>query len=159
MKAFIEIAKGTNVKYEFNHKYKRLEVDRFLHTPLMYPFNYGYIPDTLAEDGDPIDIVLLCSHQIMPGVITDIEPIGVLDTSDEAGPDPKIVCRPSHKIDPINQEIKDIADIPEHERKEIAYFFEHYKDLEAGKWIKVSGYKGKAEADRLISESAARFIK
>lgn len=143
---FIEIPQGVSVKYEIDKESGAIFVDRFLYTDMEYPFNYGFVPGTLAGDGDPIDILVLSSKPVVPGVVIPCKPIGMLEMEDEAGPDSKIVAVPLEKINPPFGKWNDVNDIPQKIRDEIKHFFEHYKEKEPGKWVKITGWKGKADA-------------
>ncbi len=150
---YIEIPQGSSVKYELDKELDVVRVDRFLHTSMQYPFNYGFIPATHAEDGDPADVLLLSSLPIVPGVIVSARPIGVLEMEDEAGPDNKILAVPLEKIDPDLAHIKDAQDLSEHVKRRIKHFFESYKQLENGKWVKTGEFLGKMEAEAEIRKS------
>ncbi|MCL4358534.1 MAG: inorganic diphosphatase [Patescibacteria group bacterium] len=154
--ALIEIVKGSNVKYELDKDSGVLVVDRFLHTAMGYPFNYGFIPGTLAEDGDPIDILVLADLEFMPGTLIGVKPIGMLAMEDEAGIDTKIISVPVIKIDPVFGQVEDINDLAEPIKNKIKHFFENYKTLEPGKWVKVKNWLGRAEAIRAVSEALKR---
>ena len=143
---FIEIPQGVSVKYELDKESGVVFVDRFLYTDMDYPFNYGFIPQTLAGDGDPIDVLVLSSKPVAVGVVIPARPIGMLAMTDEAGEDTKVVAVPSPKVDPKYADYNDIDDIPKKILDDIKYFFENYKKKEPGKWVKVSGWKGKKEA-------------
>jgi len=151
--AFIEISKGGNVKYELDKESGLIFVDRFLHTAMAYPFNYGFIPHTLAEDGDQLDILVLSEQSVVPGCVIPLTVIGFLDMEDEKGIDPKIVAVPSKKIDPFFGEYKDVGDIPDSLKSKIQHFFEQMKALEPGKWVKVKGWKDKKSAQELVKKS------
>jgi len=152
----IEIPMNSNVKYEIDKETGVLYVDRILFTAMVYPFNYGFIPGTLEEDGDPVDVLVLGFEPLHPGSVIKTRPIGVLETEDEKGRDAKIVAVPSEKIDPRFENIRDISDLPANLRERIAHFFEHYKELEKGKWVKVIGWKSRDEALKRISEAIRR---
>jgi len=153
----IEIPMNSNVKYEIDKETGILFVDRILFTAMVYPFNYGFIPGTLEEDGDPVDVLILGFEPLLPGSVIKARPIGVLETEDEKGRDAKIVAVPSEKIDPRFENIKDISDLPANLRERIAHFFEHYKELEKGKWVRVIGWKNRDEALKRISEAIRRY--
>lgn len=153
----IEIPMGGNVKYELDKEKGVLIVDRILFTAMYYPFNYGFVPGTLEEDGDPVDVLVLGYEPILPGSIIRVRPIGVLETEDEKGRDAKIIAVPVSDIDPRFDNIKDIDDLPENIRDRIAHFFEHYKELEKGKWVKVIGWKNREEALKRIRETIERY--
>lgn len=153
----IEIPMSSNVKYELDKETGLLFVDRILFTSMVYPFNYGFVPNTLEEDGDPVDVLLLSYEPLIPGSIIKARPVGVLETEDEKGRDAKIIAVPIDKIDPRFEKIKDIEDIPNSLKERIAHFFEHYKELEKGKWVKVLGWRKRDEALRRISEAINRY--
>ncbi len=155
----IEIPMGSGIKYEIDKETGLVFVDRILFTAMHYPFNYGFIPGTLEEDGDPVDVLVLGYEPLHPGVVIKARPIGVLETEDEKGKDAKIVAVPVEKIDPRFENIKDIEDVPKSIREKIAHFFEHYKELEKGKWVKVIGWKGKEEAKERIRQAIERYQK
>ena len=148
----IEIPSGGTIKYEVDEDTGVLFVDRFLHTAMFYPFNYGFIPGTAAEDGDPIDVLVLSSQPIQPGVVIPATPIAILGMEDEEGPDDKIVAVPPEKVDPIYGKIKSADDIDQHVKEQIKHFFEHYKDLESNKWVKITDWKGKTEALKAVEK-------
>ena len=151
--AFIEIPKGGNIKYEIDEESGMMFVDRFLHTAMHYPFNYGFIPHTLSQDGDPLDVLVLSDQSVAPGSIVPLNVIGYLDMEDEGGIDPKIVGVPSKKVDPFFGEYQDIKDVPESLKAKIKHFFEQMKALEPGKWVKVKGWKDKKSAFELVKKS------
>ena len=143
------------IKYEYDKETGFIFVDRYLYTTMFYPCNYGFIPQTLSDDGDPIDVMVVGRMPVIPGAILRARPIGVLKMEDEAGMDEKILAVPIDKITPINRNIKTYRDIPEIDLARIAHFFEHYKDLEPNKWVKVQGWDGIEEAHRLIEAGIA----
>ncbi len=145
----IEIPYGHNVKYEIDHKTHQLICDRFLHGPFAYPFNYGYIVNTLGGDGDPLDAVVICKRTLLPTCLINCKIIGALITEDENGRDEKILLVPDDKVDPYNKKIKSYLDLDTHTLDEIKYFFEHYKDLEPGKFIKVDKFVDFPEANNI----------
>lgn len=147
----IEIPKGSSVKYEIDKDSGALFVDRFLFTPMAYPAAYGFIPGTLAADGDPADAMVLTPRSVVPGCVIRARPIGVLLMEDEAGQDEKILCVPHDKIHPEFSKIEKVEDLPEITIKEIEHFFTRYKDLEKGKWVKVTGWGDKARAGEIIA--------
>ena len=151
----IEIPQGSSVKYEIGKESGAVFVDRFLFTSMAYPAAYGFIPGTLAEDGDPADALVLTPYPVVPGVVIRARPIGMLNMEDEAGRDTKIVCVPHDKIHPQYTDVTEVAQLPEITRKAIAHFFETYKDLEPGKWVKVSGWGDRAAAEAEIARSIA----
>ena len=153
----IEIPLGSYIKYEVDKETGLLFVDRILYTATHYPFNYGFIPATLEEDGDPVDVLVLGYEPLLPGSVIEVKPVGVLEMEDEEGPDAKIIAIPKEKIDPRFKEVKDIDDIPEAIKDKVKHFFEHYKELEPGKWVKVTGWKGREEALKRIEAAIRRY--
>jgi inorganic pyrophosphatase len=151
----VEIPQGSAVKYEIDKESGAIVVDRFLFTPTAYPAAYGFIPGTLAEDGDPADALVLIPSQVVPGAVVRARPIGMLNMEDEAGRDTKIICVPHDKIHPQHTNIQDISDLPLITRRAIEHFFENYKDLEEGKWVKVTGWGNRADAEAEIVRSIA----
>ncbi|AOX17471.1 inorganic diphosphatase [Kozakia baliensis] len=149
----IEIPHGSSVKYEVDKDSGAIVVDRFLFTPMVYPAAYGFIPGTLAADGDPADALVLAPGPVVPGAVIRSRPIGMLKMEDESGQDEKIICVPHDKIHPEYTNVKTIEDLPEITRKAIAHFFERYKDLEPNKWVKVAGWTGPEEAKKAIQAS------
>lgn len=148
---------GEPIKYEMDKKSGALVVDRFLHTPMRYPGNYGFIPKTLSADGDPCDVLIANSRPLIPGAVIAVRPIGVLLMQDEAGPDEKIIAVPTSKITRRYDQVDEAKQLPEIALKQIQHFFEHYKDLEPGKWVKIAGWGDATEARRLIGEAHARY--
>ncbi|GAP25796.1 inorganic diphosphatase [Gluconobacter japonicus] len=151
----IEIPQGSQVKYEVDKESGAIFVDRFLFTPMAYPAAYGFIPGTLAADGDPADALVLAPAAVVPGAVIRARPIGMLKMEDESGQDEKIICVPHDKIHPQFTDVKSIDDLPEITRKAIEHFFERYKDLEPNKWVKVTGWAGKEEAGKVIEAALA----
>ena len=147
---------GEPIKYEMDKASGTLFVDRFLHTPMRYPGNYGFVPHTLSDDGDPIDVLVANSRPIAPGAVINVRPIGVLKMDDEGGGDEKIIAVPMPKLTRRYAHVNGIEDMPQITIEQIQHFFEHYKDLEPGKWVKVIGWGDSAEARRLIVEAIAR---
>jgi len=152
----VEIPAGSGVKYEIDKESGALIVDRVVFTPMAYPAAYGFIPGTLADDGDPADALVLISAPITPGAVIRCRPIGLLQMEDEAGTDEKIICVPHNKVHPEYADIQEVAQLPAIKRDAIKHFFEHYKDLEPGKWVKITGWADKAAAEAAISASLAR---
>ena len=148
--AVIEIPRGSRNKYEVDHETGRVYLDRVLYTSFVYPTDYGFFENTLGLDGDPVDVLVLLEYPLFPGVGLSVRPVGVFNMTDEAGSDTKVIGVPAG--DPRWEHIQDVKDIPEYTRKEIEHFFEHYKDLEPNKWVKVLGWEGVEEAHRLILE-------
>lgn len=153
----IEIPQGSQVKYELDKDSGAILVDRFLFTPMAYPAAYGFIPNTLAADGDPADAMVLLPAQVVPGAVVRSRPIGVLLMEDEAGQDEKIVCVPHDKIHTQFSNVKAIEDLPEITRQAIEHFFTRYKDLEPNKWVKITGWADKAAAEAVIQQSIAAY--
>lgn len=149
-------AGGEPIKYEMDKDAGAMYVDRFLYTPMRYPGNYGFVPHTLCGDGDPVDVIVANQRPIVPGAIMNCRPIGVLFMEDEAGMDEKLVAVPTSKLTRRYENIAHFEDLPEITMQQIKHFFEHYKDLEPGKWVKISGFGGPDEAKRIIEESIAR---
>jgi inorganic pyrophosphatase len=144
------------IKYEFDKESGAIFVDRFLYTTMFYPCNYGFVPHTLAADGDPIDVMVVGRMPVQPGAVLPVRPIGVLELEDEAGGDEKILAVPLPRITLIYDKVRTWRDLPEIDLKRIQHFFEHYKDLEPEKWVRVGNWRDPDEAHRLIRESIAR---
>lgn len=138
---FVEIPQGGNIKYELDKDSGIIFVDRFVYTAMAYPFNYGFIPGTAADDGDPVDVLVVSSVPVQAGVVLPSVVIGMLEMEDEEGVDTKLVAVPTAKIDPMYGSITDITELPEMVRSKMKHFFEHYKELEPGKWVKVREWK------------------
>lgn len=156
----IEIpAHADPVKYEVDKDSGAVFVDRFMSTPMFYPCNYGYIPNTLSEDGDPLDVLVVTPHRVISGTVIKCRPVGVLKMTDEAGVDAKLLAVPADKLTPMYHHVKEVSDLPPLLISQIEHFFEHYKDLEKGKWVKVEGWADAAEAKREIVASAEAFLK
>lgn len=153
----IEIPKGGHVKYEVDEKTGMLTVNRFLFTSFMYPFNYGFVPLSLEEDGDALDAVVLCDTELVPGSAIRVRPIGALVTKDERGMDVKVITVPTKSIDPQTSLINDIGDLSEATRKQIEYFFKHYKELEPGKFVEIIGWENAKASKEIIVRSIRRF--
>ncbi|GIX30122.1 MAG: inorganic pyrophosphatase [Porticoccaceae bacterium] len=154
----IEIpAHSDPVKYEVDKKTGAVFVDRFMSAAMFYPCNYGYIPNTLSEDGDPLDVLVIAPHRIISGTVIRCRPIGLLKMSDEAGIDFKLLALPTKKQTAIYDSVEEYTDLPPVYIRQIEHFFEHYKDLEPGKWVKVEGWEGAAEAKRQILAAVENF--
>jgi inorganic pyrophosphatase len=151
----VEIPKGSRNKYEVDHETGRIRLDRFLFTSTMYPADYGYIEDTLGQDGDPLDALVLLQEPTFPGVLIKCRAIGMFRMTDEAGGDDKVLCVPAD--DPRMEHLQDINDVPSFERLEIQHFFEVYKDLEPGKSVEGADWVGRSEAEAEINASFERF--
>jgi len=155
--AIIEVPVGGEpIKYEMNKEAGTLVVDRFLYTAMRYPGNYGFIPHTLSSDGDPCDVLVANTRAIVPGAVIAVRPVGVLMMEDEAGGDEKIVAVPISKLTQRYDNIRTYSDMPDITLQQIQHFFEHYKDLEPGKWVKVLRWGGAEEAQQLILDGIAR---
>ncbi|NEN76286.1 inorganic diphosphatase [Pelistega sp. NLN82] len=156
----IEIPMNSDpIKYEVDKESGALFVDRFMLTAMHYPCNYGYIPQTLSLDGDPVDVLVKTPFAVQAGSVIKCRAIGVLQMEDEAGQDAKLLAVPVDKLYPVYSNIKTVEDLPEVELKQIQHFFEHYKDLEKGKWVKVTGWAGPDVAKEEITSSADRYQK
>jgi inorganic pyrophosphatase len=145
------------IKYEIDKETGALFVDRFVSTAMHYPCNYGYIPNTLADDGDPVDVLVITPFALMPGVVVRCRPIGLLKMSDEAGGDTKLLAVPIDKLTPLYRAIQTARDLPEMTLSQITHFFAHYKDLEPGKWVKVEGWGSPEEAKKEIQDGVKLF--
>lgn len=154
----IEIpANASPIKYEIDKDMDALLVDRFMATPMFYPANYGYINNTLADDGDALDVMVITPYPVMPGSVIRARPVGVLKMSDEAGGDEKLLAVPHEKLTQLYNDVHDIDDVPQLLKDQIVHFFEHYKDLEKGKWVKVEGWENADAARTAIIKSAAAY--
>jgi inorganic pyrophosphatase len=154
----VEIPAQTGpVKYEVDKASGAVFVDRFMATSMFYPCNYGYVPDSLADDGDPIDVMVVTPYPLIAGTVITCRPIGVLEMDDEAGDDAKIVAVPITRVARIYQDIQTAADLPAGLVHTIEHFFAHYKDLEPGKWVKVRGWGTADDAREYISQALARY--
>ncbi|EDM23781.1 inorganic diphosphatase [Caminibacter mediatlanticus TB-2] len=153
----IEIPQGSNIKYELDKESGAIFLDRILYGSQFYPANYGFVPNTLADDGDPIDVLVLSSESVVPGCVIKSRVIGVLIMEDESGKDEKILAVPVTKLDPKMAKIEKIEDLPEITVQQIKHFFETYKDLEPNKWVKVTGFEGKEKAIELIKKSIENY--
>ncbi len=143
---------GEPIKYEIDKASGAMFVDRFLYTATRYPCNYGFVPGTLADDGDPVDVMVVGNRPLVPGAVVGARPVGVLLMEDEAGMDEKILAVPSARLTRYYAKIDSYEDLPEILIERIRHFFEHYKDLEPDKWVKIVGWRGRDEAERLILE-------
>lgn len=154
----IEVPVGTEpVKYELDKESGALFVDRIMHTAMRYPCNYGFIPHTLGDDGDPIDVLLANRTPIMPGAVVRSRPIGVLEMEDESGGDEKLLMLPVNTLHPFYADVQDYREMPDILLNQIAHFFAHYKDLEEGKWVKLKGWGDAARAAELIEAAIAAY--
>ena len=156
----IEIPMNDNpVKYEFDKEVGAIMVDRFMQAPMFYPCNYGFIPHTLSQDGDPADVLVISQYPIIPGAIIKVRPVGVLIMEDEAGRDEKILAVPTSKISAIYDKVENVYDVPKIKLDQIAHFFTHYKDLEKNKWVRVIGWEGCETALKILQEAIDNFKK
>ncbi|MEL6436471.1 MAG: inorganic diphosphatase [Pseudomonadota bacterium] len=153
----IEVPMGGHpIKYEMDKDAGTLVVDRFLYTPMSYPGNYGFVPHTLSDDGDPIDVLIANTRPLVPGCVINARPIGVMLMEDNSGQDEKIIAVPSHHLTKRYDKVQNYSDLPEITVQQIEHFFEHYKDLEPGKWVKTGGWQGVEVAQHLIVEAIER---
>ena len=148
---------GSPVKYEIDKESGAVMVDRIVRTSMFYPCSYGFIPNSLHEDGDPTDVLVRTDVPLLPGVVIRCRPIGVLNMEDESGIDDKIVAVPIDKVDPFQSGIRDVSDLPEVECQRIKHYFERYKDLEPDKWVRVTGWQGREEAEAIILRSVEAY--
>lgn len=153
----IEIPIDSHIKYEYHDDLKMIVADRFLYTAFSYPFNYGFIPQTWSEDHDALDIVVISSQPVSTGVLIECRVIGMLATEDEEGKDAKLIAVPKAKIDPQFAKIEEVGDLDEHLKNKIQHFYENYKSIEPGKWVKVTGWLGKADAIKVVEECMNRY--
>lgn len=151
-------ANGPGIKLELEKASGALLVDRFLATPMHYPCNYGFIPHTLSEDGDPLDALVLSPIPLLPGVVIACRPIAVLTTTDDAGPDAKILCVPTSKLTMAYADVNELADVPSLVVQQIEHFFSHYKDLEPGKWMNLTGWGDAKAAKGEVIASVSRYM-
>ena len=155
----IEIPMNSDpIKYEVDKESGALFVDRFMTTAMYYPTNYGYVPQTLSGDGDPVDVLVITPYPLFPGVVVPCRPLGILMMEDEAGVDGKVIAVPTSKILPMYDQWKTIDDVNAMLRNAIAHFFEHYKDLEKGKWVKLEGWGGAEEAKRILVQAHENHV-
>ena len=146
------------IKYEIDKDSDAIFVDRFVATPMFYPANYGYIPQTLSEDGDPLDVLVISPYPVMPGSVIRSRPVGILNMTDESGSDAKLIAVPHHKLSKEYDHIQDIDDVPSLLLKQIAHYFENYKDLEEGKWVKVEAWSHAEDARTEVNASRERYL-
>src|SRR5574343_348636 len=150
---------GDPIKYEVDKESGAIFVDRFMNTAMHYPTNYGYVPKTIAGDGDPVDVLVITPVPLPPGVVVPCRAIGILKMEDEGGVDGKVLALPTEKILPLYAKVQELSDLPASQLKAIEHFFEHYKDLDKGKWVKVLGWDGKAAAHQEILDGIAAYNK
>lgn len=157
IKVIIEVPLNSFIKYEIDKESGMIEVDRILYSAMHYPANYGFIPNTLSDDGDPTDILVLCDYPLQSGSIIKCRLVGVLLTEDENGGDEKLLAVPIEKVDPTYTEIQDINNVSKHLKEKIKNFFETYKALEPNKWVKVSGFKNKDKALEILNKAIKQY--
>ncbi len=157
IKAIIEISYGSNIKYEIDKDSGALVLDRVMHSAMFYPANYGFINQTLSQDGDPADILIITPYPLAEASLVECRLVGVLIMEDESGIDEKLLAVPSSKIDPSFDEIQDLQDIPKHTLAKIKNFFETYKMLEPKKWVKVQGFKDKKSATKILEDAIKNY--
>jgi inorganic pyrophosphatase len=150
---------GDPIKYELDKETGAMYVDRFMSTAMFYPCNYGYVPHTVSDDGDPVDVLVITPVPLITGVVVRCRPVGMLKMTDEAGGDEKLLAVPLDKLINIYRHIQSPTDLPELTLACISHFFEHYKDLESGKWVKIEGWVGPEEAKKAIMDGVARYKK
>jgi len=148
---------GDPIKYELDKESGAVFVDRFMHTAMHYPCNYGFVPNTLSDDGDPVDVLVVSQHALIPGCVIPCRPVGVLLMEDEAGMDAKVLAVPASKLKPVYCDVQGPEDLPAFLIDQIKHFFEHYKDLEKNKWVKVSGWGDAQAARKEIMDSIASY--
>jgi inorganic pyrophosphatase len=148
---------GEPIKYEMDKVSGALVVDRFLYTAMRYPGNYGFIPKTLSDDGDPCDVLIANQRSIIPGAVVAVRPVGVLKMQDEAGGDEKIIAVPVTRLTRRYEQVQNYTDLPQITLQQVQHFFQHYKDLESSKWVRMLGWADAAEARRLITLSMERY--
>jgi inorganic pyrophosphatase len=154
----VEVPMGAHpVKYELDKDSGALFVDRFIHTAMYYPCNYGFVPHTLSGDGDPADVLVVSTCPVVAGAVIAARPVGVLMMEDDGGADEKIIAVPVSKTHPYYDNVKEYTDLPEVLLNQVKHFFEHYKDLEKGKWVKVTGWQGKDKAIELLQDAVERY--
>jgi inorganic pyrophosphatase len=157
--AVIEVPLNSNIKYELDKDSGAIMVDRVLYSAVHYPANYGFVPDTLSDDGDPADILVLGQSPLQAGSVIKCRLVGVLITEDENGGDEKLLAVPTAKIDPTYAQIKDLGDVPEATLNRIKNFFETYKMLEPNKWVKVTGFENKEKATEILKKAISSYKK
>jgi inorganic pyrophosphatase len=154
----IEIPKNSNIKYEVDVRNEILYVDRILPTPIVYPCNYGFIPNTIESgSNDPMDVSIMENESLLPFSVVSVRPVGVLLTEDQDGNDNKIIAVPDNSVDPEFSDIGTISEIPQQFQRKLEYFVKHHKDLEEGKYVRLIGWEGKDVATRMILESITRY--
>ncbi len=155
----VEIPIGSRIKYEYNKELETIAADRFLYTAFTYPFNYGFVPQTWSEDEDALDMVVIASEPVATGVVIECRVIGGLQTEDEEGNDAKLIAVPKGKIDPMFAKVDTLNDVPEAWKNKIKHFYENYKSIEPGKWVKVTDWMSKEDAVKTVEECVVRYKK
>ena len=156
----IEVPRGAApVKYEIDKDSGALLVDRFMHTSMIYPCNYGFVPNTLSDDGDPADVLVVSDIPLVHSCVIEARPVGVLIMEDESGQDEKIIAVPKSKLYPIYDNVQEYTDLPQLLLDQVSHFFERYKDLEKNKWVKVKGWEGSKSANKILKEAVERYNK
>lgn len=153
----VEIPVGSHIKYEYDKDLQIIKADRFLYTAFTYPFNYGFIPGTWSEDEDPLDIVVVSSETLTTGTLIECRIIGMLATEDEEGTDAKLIAVPKAKVDPTYAHVNSIDDLSDAHKNKIKHFYENYKSIEPGKWVKVTDWVTKDDAIKVVVDSIARY--
>lgn len=153
MDVYIEVSKNSKVKYEYDKDKGMLIVDRILHNTNVFPYNYGFVPNTLSQDGDPLDVIVLCDCELVPGCVVKCKILGGIDVSDEEGQDDKIICVLDDKLDPKSKKLQEVMDINEQELENVLYFLRRYKDGENGKYINVGEVYNRERAMEIVEES------
>jgi inorganic pyrophosphatase len=153
----IEVPLNSSVKYEVEKESGIVEVDRMMYSAMSYPANYGFVPNTLSDDGDPADVLVITDAVLAPGCLIKSKLIGVLIMEDESGVDEKLIAVPVAKLDPMMAEVNSLDDLPEHQLKKIKNFFETYKMLEPNKWVKVKDFQGPAEAEKILEDAIKNY--
>lgn len=151
--AIVEIPLGSQSKIEYDHDREIFSVDRFLYTTFIYPFNYGFIPETWSEDEDPLDVIIISSQPIPTGNLVEIRIIGMLVGRDEEGSDNKLIAAPSLKVDPSLENINDVNDLDHNTLEKIEHFYKNYKIIEPGKWMDIDGFRSKKEAEKALTDA------
>jgi inorganic pyrophosphatase len=151
--ALIEIPVGSNCKYEYDEELEGIKLDRVLFTAMTYPTNYGFVLNTEGKDGDPLDVMVISSTPIAPGMLVKCRAVGIAEMEDEEGEDNKVIAVPVEKVDPASGTLKESSDIPEYLKEKIKHFYEHYKELEKGKFMKFKGFASKESALKQIKEA------
>lgn len=149
----VEIPQGSSIKYEMDKDSGFIMVDRFAYTAMFYPFNYGFIPQTSAEDGDPVDVLVISTYAVSPGTVIPSRVIGMLEMEDEEGIDTKILAVPTVKVDPFFEKVETIEDLDQTTKKKVQHFFNHYKELEPNKWVKTKSFLPKEKAIEAVQKA------